>query len=156
MFSILFLSFCSKDNELDTTLNERSSGCGDFFVYKFNTSSDGALTVKGNLSVLDLDSSFKTFDLDTVSSNNLEVNFVQYDGKGINYCNDVIEGDEPKEVNTWNAYKGKVDIRIEKSEWEDKVIFIRLIDIELKSESNSLLKFPSVFFDEVHIGWYPG
>jgi hypothetical protein len=163
----IFLFGCSDNDGIGTQLpwelnfKGRVIGCGDFFVNQIldNDHLNITISVSGaGKNILNLTSEYKTFSLpndDLITRISvMDIAVGQY------YCNDAII-QEPKLVSLWNAVSGDIKIAIfndENSINEDPYyITIVLENIFFENKDNGQQRFiPSLTFDNVLVGWYPG
>jgi len=126
-------------------------GCGNFFVYKINSTNDAAILVRGKSDILKLGENEKTFDLENVAENDLNIKIEKYDGNPLlHYCNDV-RFSEPKLVGTWVAIGGNIKILLVENE-----ITVIIENVILRNESTETLTVDYLEFNKVLVGWLPG
>jgi hypothetical protein len=155
---------CNKENKKpDLKFTGEAKGCSSFVVYKFNGSINESIAVTGIRDSLNLTTSEKSFDLQTVNSNNLKIEIKRFDGDASGYHCDDIADNAPKVISTWTGINGTVKIQIVqdsiatnpqgKPEYKISVI---LEKVNFQNDNDKNVFIDNIEFKEVYVGWLPG
>jgi hypothetical protein len=157
----LLLLGCSKDVDLNTEFTSITEGCGEFGVYKFNSSESIGIAVYGDSLALDLSQTEQTFDLATTSDEHISVVIKEFNKNNGRFSCWNFDGEDNRVVHKWYATSGQVTIRI-----VDPAVAIvdtqyhYSIDVSLKNlifehdKKNNTLDLDSLDFLNVIVGDY--
>lgn len=165
LWSILLLLTmgCKKENiKPDLNFTSESHGCSSFTVYKVNKDNEVAVAVIGNRNKLNLTTSEKSFNLNSINANELRVEINRFKGYAKSYyCNDVENAAEL--ISHWPGKSGTVKIRIVQDSIGTNLIGgpgykinVTIDNVAFENENEKKVSIDNLEFKEVLVGWLPG
>lgn len=140
-----------------------AKGCSSFIVYKLNDSKDESISVAGDRDALNLTTDEKSFDLQTINTNDLKVEIKRFDSDAsAYYCDDIADNDL-EIISTWTGIKGTVKIQIVEDSIginpigePEYIINVTLEKIDFQNNNDKKVSIDNIEFKEVYVGWLPG
>lgn len=144
-----------------STFTGQSGGCGDFFVYRFNSDKTLAITVDVNEDATQLTAQPVTLEI-TSDPKSVAVRVLQFRAPAENYFCDDVSGDPPPVAN-WAAVSGTVVVEsnpgIPPKDFANAThnVSVILNNVRLKnSKSGEIVVLHELKITNVWVGWLPG